>query len=149
MSQQKMITGVHHTALRPTRDNLACTIAFYTQVLGFEKVRDLSLQTKDGLVLGAMLDSGDGSLVEVFGNGDSDETRLGTVAHICYRAQDVPAVMAAAAQAGYPPTDPSGQPRESVYEDVVLSQDPPYVLRVGFIQGPCGEIIEFAQELAG
>lgn len=147
MANERLIGGVHHTALRPTRANYDRTLRFYTQVLGFSKRLDLQLAGPDGPVPGAMLDAGDGTLVEIFGNGDSDAPILGTIKHICYRTADVDGLMARLQQAGYPPCDPGGRPRAEACADVTLSSDPPYGLRVGFIQGPCGELLEFAQEI--
>ena len=31
----KLINGIHHTALRPTKENYEHTVNFYTTVLGF------------------------------------------------------------------------------------------------------------------
>lgn len=36
---------------------------------------------------------------------------------------------------------------EKPYEDIVLSENPYYAMRMAFIVGPCGELIEFVTEL--
>lgn len=144
---KKLITGTHHTALRPTKENYDRTVRFYTDVLGFAVQKEWVGNLGGGEMKCSMIDTGDGTLIEIFGNGRSDELNIGSIPHVCYASDDVPAVMEAAAKAGYQPTDARGNPTDKPYEDMVLNENPYYALRVAFIVGPCGELIEFTTEL--
>lgn len=144
----KLINGTHHTALRPTKENYQRTVSFYTDVLGFTIQKEWEGQINGVEMKCCMVDTGDGSLIEIFGNGKSDVLNIGAIPHVCYKTDQVPAVMEAAAKAGYAATDAKGNPAEKSYEDVVLSEKPYYAMRMAFIVGPCGEMIEFVTELS-
>lgn len=143
----KLINGIHHTALRPTKENYEHTVNFYTTVLGFTVQKEWVNRVGDEEIKCSMIDTGDGSQIEIFGNGKSDELNIGAIPHVCYATEDVPAVMETVAKAGYPPVDAKGVPVEKSYNDIVLCENPYFALRVGFIVGPCGELIEFTTEL--
>lgn len=144
---KKLITGTHHTALRPTKENYEHTVRFYTDVLGFTIQKEWTGNIGGVEIKCSMIDTGDGTQIEIFGNGKSDELKIGAIPHVCYGTDDVPGVMEAVGKAGYHPTDARGNLSDKSYEDMVLSEEPYYALRVAFIVGPCGELIEFTTEL--
>ncbi len=144
---EKRISGTHHTALRPTKENYDKTVRFYTDLLGFTIDRQWTGILNGQKTECCMIDTGNNVLIEIFGNGKSDALNPGAIPHVCYASDDIPSLMADLAQAGYPPVDPRGNLIDIPYEDMVLCEDPYYALRVAFIKGPCGELIEFTTEL--
>lgn len=51
-------------------------------------------------------------------------------------------------QNGYPSTNPMGVICEELYTDFVMYKDLNMVWRCVFIVGPCGEMIEFLQDIS-
>lgn len=121
---EKRISGLHHTALRPTKENYDKTVHFYTDLLGFTLDKQWT-----GILNGketecCMIDTGNGTLIEIFGNDKSDDLNPEAIPHVCYASDDVPGLMEDLAKAGYPPVDLRGNPIAVPYEDMVLSEDP-------------------------
>lgn len=125
------VKGLHHVALT-VADLDACT-AFY-RALGMTPLRSWG----EGSSAGAMLDMGDGSILEIFADGDGKGTQ-GAVNHIALDVEDADAAYAAALQAGAAP-QPGWEPR-----DIVIGSQPPYPARVAFVFSPTGERVEFFQ----
>ncbi len=83
-----------------------------------------------------MLDTGDGTYVELF-SGGSGEKPSGSLLHFAVRTDDCEAATARARAAGGTITqEPTC---------VVLEGDPPVPVRYSFCQGPDGEQIELLQ----
>lgn len=148
-----LTSGVDHFALRAY--DFDATVRFYTDGLGFTKVYEW---ISPGLVnRSAFLDAGDGRYLEVF-DGDTtavpgaaptplaelprpsaeERARHASVVHVALRAADVDAAYARAIAAGAtdaaPPFD---------IEQTGSGGYPDMTIRVGFVTGLDGEIVEF------
>jgi catechol 2,3-dioxygenase-like lactoylglutathione lyase family enzyme len=133
--------GFHHVAIRAV--DFDETIRFYTEGLGFRLHFPFSVPGR--IDRAAFLDAGDGRFVEVFGDGSAvqsegrrrrpDEERTeGALLHFCLRVADTDAAFARAVAAG-------GIAR---VEPVTrrLGEDPLVEVRIAFVTGPNGEVIE-------
>ncbi len=136
--------GFHHVAVRAI--DFDATLRFYLEGLGFSVHFPFSVTGR--IDRAAFLDAGDGRYVEVFGQGSQiqsegrrrqpDEERTeGALLHFCLRAADTDASYARAIAAG----------GVSRVEPVTrrLSEDPVVEVRIAFVTGPNGEVIEFLQ----
>ena len=134
----------HHVAIRAI--DFDETIRLYTEGLGFRVHFPFSVPGR--IDRAAFLDAGDGRFVEVFGSESivqaegrprfpNEDRTEGAVLHFCLRAADTDASYARAMAAG----------AVSRVEPVTrrLSEDPPVDVRIAFVAGPNGEVIEFMQ----
>src|ERR1700681_1619255 len=128
--------GLHHVAIRAV--DFDETIRFYTEVVGFNVHYRFSLPER--IDRAAFLDAGDGRFVEVFGQGSTvqaegrrrqpnEEPTEGALLHFCLRVADVDASYTTALAAGT---------RQ-------LGSEPLVEVRIAFVTGPNGEVIEFLQ----
>lgn len=146
--------GFDHFALRAY--NVDATVRFYTDGLGFRRVYEWQAPGLVGRCV--FLDAGDGRLLELFDGasnvpgavvtplGDlprpSDEERgsRAAVVHVALRSDDVDGAYARAldhgARAVMPPTDLAQHGLEG-YPDAVI--------RIAFVYGLDGEVVEFIQ----
>lgn len=126
-----IISGVHHIALKcKGLEEFEKTVRFYSEVLGMKVVRCWG----EGLGSGAMLDTGDGSLMELFADAE-ERLPQGAVRHFALKAKDVDGVVEAVRKAGYEITmEPN---------DIVIESEVPFPARIAFAIGPAGEEIEF------
>jgi glyoxylase I family protein len=136
--------GFHHVAIRAI--DFGETVRFYTEGLGFRVHFPFAVPGR--IDRAAFLDAGDGRFVEVFGPGSTvqaegrrrrpDEDRTeGAVLHFCLRVADTDASYARALAAGAVSRVEPGTRR--------LSEDPLAEVRIAFVAGPNGEVIEFMQ----
>lgn len=136
--------GFHHVAIRAV--DFDETIRFYTEGLGFRVHFPFAVPGR--IDRAAFLDAGDGRFVEVFGQGSAvqaegrrrlpDEERTeGAVLHFCLRVADTDASYARALAAGAISRVEPGTRR--------LGEDPLVDVRIAFVTGPNGEVIEFMQ----
>jgi glyoxylase I family protein len=136
--------GFHHVAIRAV--DFDETIRFYTEGLGFRVHYRFSVPER--IDRAAFLDAGDGRFVEVFGDGSTvqaegrprfpnEDRTEGAVLHFCLRVADVDASYARALAAG---AETRVAPRTGQ-----LGVDPPVEVRIAFVAGPNGEVIEFLQ----
>lgn len=136
--------GFHHVAIRAT--DFDETLRFYVEGLGFRVHFPFSVVGR--IDRAAFLDAGDGRYVEVFGQDSAiqsegrrrlpgEERTEGALLHFCLRAADTDASYARAIAAG----------GVSRVEPVTrrLSEDPVVEVRIAFVTGPNGEVIEFLQ----
>ncbi len=136
--------GFHHVAIRAV--DFDETIRFYTEGLGFAVHYRFAVPGR--IDRAAFLDAGDGRFVEVFGQDSTvqsegrrrrpDEERTeGALLHFCLRVADTDAAYQRALAAG----------ATSRVEPVSrqLGQDPLVEVRIAFVTGPNGEVIEFMQ----
>jgi glyoxylase I family protein len=123
--------GFHHVALRA--NDFDATVKFYTEGLGFVEKNNWG----EGNKRAVLLDSGDGNYMEVFAGGTSEQIPEGYFFHVALRSNDVDGAVAAAVAAGAIVTV---EPK-----DVILGVNPPTPVRIAFIKGLNGEIIEFFQ----
>jgi glyoxylase I family protein len=136
--------GFHHVAIRAV--DFDETIRFYTEGLGFRVHFPFSIPGR--IDRAAFLDAGDGRFVEVFGPASTvqaegrrrqpnEERTEGAVLHFCLRVADTDASYARAMAAGAVSRVEPGTRR--------LSEEPVVDVRIAFIAGPNGEVIEFMQ----
>ena len=122
--------GFHHLSIK-VRD-LNASIKFYT-ALGFTERFSWGEAPKRTV----LLDTGDGNYFEI-SQGDPEKTHGdGIFRHIALRADDCAAALEAARAAGAEVTVET--------KDVTLSTNPPTPIRIAFLKGPDGELIELFQ----
>ena len=135
-SQNRKIAGcgIHHVAMK-VRD-FEKVIRFYTDGLGFAEAK----RWGEGEGRAVMLDSGDGTFVEVFAGGAGGNAPDGAVLHYALRVADCDAALRQALAAG------AVQTMAPTSLDVP-STPAPLRVRIAFCKGPAGETIEFMQAL--
>ena len=128
-----LIKGLHHAALRCCgKAEMDAVIAFYCDVLGMNILRSWG----DGVEAGERLDTGNG-VIELFANAEPGR-RPGQVDHIALATDKVDECMAACAREGLKVI--------MAPQDIVVPCETPYPLRIAFVEGKAGEIIEFFAE---
>jgi catechol 2,3-dioxygenase-like lactoylglutathione lyase family enzyme len=136
--------GFHHVAIRAV--DFDETIRFYTEGLGFRVHYRFSVPER--IDRAAFLDAGDGRFIEVFGQGSTvqsegrrrqpaEERTEGALLHFCLRVADTDESYARAIAAG---AASRVEPRTGR-----LGTDPVVEVRIAFVTGPNGEVIEFLQ----
>ena len=126
--------GVHHIALKAQgKEAFDRLMHFYRDLLGMTVVRTWG----EGDSSAAMLDTGDGTMLEVFANAP-DTLGMGALRHLAFATDDPDACIEAVRAAGYTVTM---EPK-----DIVIPSMPPYPARIAFCIGPVGEEVEFFQE---
>ena len=136
--------GFHHVALRAT--DFDRTLRFYVEGLGFTIRHEFAVEGR--IDRAAFLDAGDGRYLEIFGPGSTvqsegrrrrpeEERTEGAMLHFCLRVTDTEAAYARALAAG-------GESRVAP-RTAVLGKDPLIEVRIAFVTGPEGEVIEFLQ----
>lgn len=136
--------GFHHVAIRAV--DFDESIRFYAEGLGFRVHFPFSVPGR--IDRAAFLDAGDGRFVELFGQGSTvqaegrrrrpDEERTeGALLHFCLKVADTDASYARAVAAG---AESRVEPRT-----VRLGEEPLAEVRIAFVTGPNGEVIEFMQ----
>jgi glyoxylase I family protein len=136
--------GFHHVAIRAT--DFDESLRFYTEGLGFRVHFPFSVPGR--IDRAAFLDTGDGRFVELFGPGSTvqaegrrrqpnEEKTEGALLHFCLKVADTDASYARAIAAG---AGSRVEPRS-----VRLGEDPLVEVRIAFVTGPNGEVIEFMQ----
>lgn len=124
---QGKIKGLHHVAMNVT--SLERSISFYERAFGF------TLMRKWGSA--AMLDIGDGAILELFERPDAPQQE-GRLLHIAVKTDDVDAAYARAIEAGATEQTPP--------KDVDIPADPVFPVRLAFVKGPDGEPVELFYE---
>lgn len=128
-----MIHGVHHIAVKPTKEQYQKTVSFYTGLFGMTVKQ--SWGDPDYPCL--MVSCGDNSCMEVLPQ-EPDFTcpETGPLAHIAFATDKVDELVEAARAAGYPiQVEP---------KDVLLDKQQ---CRIAFLYGPTGEEIELFYEM--
>lgn len=120
--------GVHHIAMKV--HDFEGSISFYTRYLGFKT----AMAWGEGNSRAVMLDTGDGSYLELFAGGSADKKPEGALLHLAVCCTHVDEVIATVQAAGMRIT--------MVPTDVTLGTVPPRPVRIAFFEGPDGEIIE-------
>ena len=124
--------GVHHLALSAL--DFDKTIKFYTEGLGFEVVSEWG----EGAGRAAMLDIGNGSHFEIFAGGNANETKDAKFVHFAFATSN-PDVAYKNALAG-------GAVSQAEPKDVI-GVIPNMSVRIAFVKGPDGEVLEFFKVL--
>jgi glyoxylase I family protein len=122
--------GLHHVAVEAS--DFDRSLRFYIQGLGFREV--LRFPEENRTV--AMLDTGDGTHVELFSGGSGEKTK-GSILHLALRTADCDKATERVRTAGGTITQ---EPT-----DMVLEGEPPVPVRYSFCEGPDGEQIELFQ----
>jgi glyoxylase I family protein len=144
MSGAKIVQGFHHVAIRAV--DFDQTIRFYTQGLGFSVRFGFSIPGR--IDRAAFIDVGDGRYIEVFGQGSTvqaegrrrraDEERTeGALLHFCLRVADIEVAHAKALAAG---ATSRIEPRTGTLSG---ADGTTADVRIAFVNGPNGEVIEF------
>jgi glyoxylase I family protein len=124
--------GFHHLSMM-VRD-LDASIKFYTEGLGFVERFSWGKASQRTV----LLDTGDGNYFEI-SQGDPEKVYSdGVFRHIALRTDDCGAALEAARNAGAEVT------RET--RDVTISTELPLQIRIAFVNGPDGEVIELFQD---
>ena len=121
--------GIHHLALASA--DYDKSVKFYIEGLGFEKVAEWG----EGTGRACLLDIGNGSHFEIFANGTTNEEKDPKFWHFAFSTSDPDAAYANAIAAG----------AESYMEpkDVDIPATPVLPVRLAFVKGPDGELLEF------
>ncbi len=122
--------GLHHFALNVS--DIERSIGFYETALGLRLARRWGESPQ-----AAMLDLGDGSMLELFERPESAGV-TGSYFHFALRTDDIDSAYAHAVQNG---AEESVAPK-----DVDIPSDPPFPVRIAFVNGPDGESVELFQE---
>ncbi|RTE06740.1 VOC family protein [Paenibacillus whitsoniae] len=123
--------GFHHVALRA--NDFEATVKFYTEGLGFQQVQAWG----EGDKRIVLLDTGDGNYLEVFAGGNGEPKPEGYYFHVAFRTNNVDQAVETAVAAGAVVT--------VAPKNAVLGNTPPTPVRIAFVQGLNGEILEFFQ----
>ncbi|HAU36598.1 MAG TPA: VOC family protein [Phycisphaerales bacterium] len=127
--------GFHHVAVRVKDFDAA--VRFYTEVLGLRATRGWG----EGDSRAVLMDTGDGSFLEVFADGKSTDGSEAPLMHIALNCKDVDGVTENARRAG---SQVTVEPK-----DAEIPSDPPLPVRISFFRDPGGELIElFCQRKA-
>jgi glyoxylase I family protein len=123
--------GFHHVAIRVK--DFDASVKFYKEVLGFKQHLAWGEDNKRAI----MLDTGDGSCLEVFAGETEDKKPEGSFLHIALRTTKCDAVLQTIKTLGMEVTmEPT---------DVTLASNPPTPVRIAFFKGLDGELIELFQ----
>ena len=127
--------GFHHAAL--AANNFEEAYKFYTEGLGMK----LYATWGEGKGQIAMLDMGDGGILELFACGCDSEVKNPPYMHLALKVDDVDAAYETALKAGAKP--------KSAPKVVPLNSTPKKLtLNCGFVYGPSGEEVEFFRVVA-
>jgi len=125
--------GFHHIGLKAK--DFEKSLRFY-EALGMTKV----VEWGEGKNHIAMLDLGDGGRIELFADGGDEFSENGKWVHFAMRVEDVDAAYATALAAGaVSQTPPCEVPLDA--------QPAPITIRIAFVKGPDGEVLEFFKQL--
>ncbi|MBQ4321158.1 MAG: VOC family protein [Oscillospiraceae bacterium] len=126
------VNGIHHIAIHAV--DIDRTVEFYKTVFGF--THDMCWGEPGNRAV--MLHTGDGSRVEIFENGCADAPE-GAWCHLALDVNDCDAVFEAAVAAGCTVQTPP--------KSLTISGDIDRPVRIAFVKGFNGEVIEFFQTL--
>lgn len=122
--------GIHHVAMS-VRD-FDASLAFYQQGVGLTPC----LTWGEGNARAVMLDTGNGSCLELFAGGPATPRPEGVYLHLALRVADPDAAYARALAAGATAMKPP-------FDFLIDSQPQPTPVRIAFCTGPDGEVLEF------
>ena len=121
--------GIHHLAL--AADDFDKSMKFYTEGLGFT----IAAVWGEGRDRIALLDIGNGSHFEIFANGNGYEQVNEKFVHFAFSTSDPDSAFRNAIAAG---AAPHMEPK-----DFTIPSDPPMPVRLAFVKGFDGELLEF------
>jgi glyoxylase I family protein len=121
--------GFHHIAFRTV--DFDKSVAFYDEGFGFKRAYGWG----EGDSRAAMLDIGDGNYLELFAGGKPHTGENGPLLHFAIRVPDCDTAFNRAVKAG---AVVDMEPK-----DVDIQGDTVVRVRIAFVKGPDGEVIEF------
>ncbi len=121
--------GFHHIALAVS--DFDKSVDFYTNVLGLKK----KAQWGEGDSRAVMLQMDDGGIIEVFANGTKDEPKNERFFHLAFATEDVDGYFQKAIAGG---ATCHIEPK-----NVDIPSDPVMPVRIAFVKGFDGEVLEF------
>lgn len=133
--EKGVVNGFHHVAIRVKDFDGA--VRFYKDGLGMKE----RLAWGDGEARAMMLDAGNENCVEVFAGAKSDPME-GTLVHFALRTTDCDAALKRARTAGATVT-------VEAKTVTIPAKTGPAAVRIAFVRGPGGEIVEFFQDIPG
>ena len=125
--------GVHHLAL--SVKDFGKSIKFYTEGLGFELVAEWG----EGAGKAGLLDIGNGSHFEVFANGSANEEKDAKFVHFALATSNP--------DLAYKNAMDAGAVSHMEPKSVDIPATPPLPVRIAFVKGPDGELLEFFKVL--
>jgi len=125
--------GVHHLALSAL--DYDKSIKFYTEGLGFELVAEWG----EGTGRGSLLDIGNGSHFEIFANGNENEQKDAKFAHYAFATSNP--------DLAYENAMAAGAVSQMEPKSLEIPATPPLPVRIAFVRGPDGEVLEFFKVL--
>lgn len=130
--QPAQVSGFHHVALKA--HDFDASVKFYTEGIGLTP----AITWGEGDSRAVMLDAGNGNLLELFAGGSTDPKPEGVILHFALRTADCDAAFQRALAAG--------AQEHMKPQDVTIEGKPKAVpIRIAFVKGPDGELIEFFQ----
>ena len=124
--------GVHHIAISASDFNRS--MKFYTEGLGFRQTAAWG----EGDQRAALLDIGNGVCIELFANGTKEAQTNEKIVHLAFSTTDPDSAYKNALDAGaISHMEPF---------DVTIPSEPPLPVRIAFVKGPDGEVLEFFKE---
>ena len=127
-----MVKGFHHIALDAS--DLDKSVEFYKALGLTERVR-----WGEGESRAVMMNMGDGGCIEIFGRGEARERVDERFLHLAFKTDDVDGAYKAALDAG---AISMREPCEVAPEGAT----PVIKMRIAFVYGPDGELLEFFDE---
>ena len=125
--------GVHHLALASA--NFDKSMKFYTEGLGFETVASWG----EGTGRAALLDIGNGSHFEIFANGTPNEEKDVKFVHFAFATTNP--------DMAYNNALAAGAVSHMEPKSLDIPAAPPIPVRIAFVKGPDGELLEFFKVL--
>lgn len=129
------ITGFHHTAIRSS--DFDASVRFYENVLGLKTRITWGEAGKRAI----MLDTGDGSHVEIFESLEPRSDAESTILHFALKTDDCSGMLEKVRHSGALVTI---EPKSVTIE----SHLGPVLVKIAFFKGPDGEVIELFESAA-
>lgn len=141
------VIGFHHVQITPEPEKFEEFLDFYTTVLEF-KVKRKWIGKWSGTDRDcAMLEAPNGVQIEVFTNPNGSRLVGAAIRHISLEVSDVDAMLHKCKEAGCRIVTPTGKDAKDEHSSlIVVDEENYYAMRLGFVEGPAGEIIEFQKE---
>ncbi|NLN55801.1 MAG: VOC family protein [Clostridiales bacterium] len=130
------ITGIHHIAIKVKPDLFQKVVSFYTELLNLKIVRSWG----EGEYRAVMASTGDNSCLEIMSDPEAGEVPSeGSLRHIALSCRDCEGYASLMKEKGF----------EIIIgpKEVAIPSVPPYNVKICFVKGAAGEIIEFFEEM--